>query len=143
MTRTSRWPEYSSAPTRSCRLDAHVQEAPEHVDHVIGVNGGEHQVAGKRRLDGDLRGFVVANFAHHDLVRVVAQNRAQAARKGQALLFVHRNLGNAADLIFDGIFNGDDLVFVGLDFVDGGVERGRFAAARGPVTSTMPYGSLM
>ena len=31
-----------------------------------------------------------------------------------------------------GIFNGDDLVFVGLDFVDGGVQRGRFARTRRP-----------
>ena len=30
-------------------LDAHVQEPAEHVEHVVGVDGGEHQVAGQRR----------------------------------------------------------------------------------------------
>ena len=99
--------------------------------HVIGVNRGEHQVAGERGIDGDLRGFLVANFADHDFVRVVAQDGAQAAREGEAFLFVHRNLGDAADLIFHRIFDGDDLVFVVLDFVDGGVERGRLARAGG------------
>ncbi len=99
--------------------------------HVVGVNGGENQVAGERGIDGDLRGFLVANFADHDFVRVVAQDGAQAAGKGEAFFFVYRNLGDAADLIFDGIFDGDDLVFVVLDFVDGGVERGGFAGAGG------------
>src|SRR5208282_2219455 len=114
------------------RLDAHVEEAPQHVDHVIGVDGGEHEVAGQRRLDGDLGGFVVANFAHHDLVRVVTQNGAQPTGERQTLFFVNRNLGDAADLILDRVFNGDDLVLVGLDLVDGGVERRGFAAARRP-----------
>src|SRR5208283_3630264 len=114
------------------RLDAHVQEAPEHVHHVIGVDGGEHEVARQRRLDGDLGGFVVANFAHHDLVRVMTQDGTQTAGEGQTLFFVDRNLGDAAYLILDRVFNGDDLVFVGLDLVDGGVEGRGFAAARRP-----------
>ena len=65
------------------RLDAHVQEAAQHVQHVVGVNRGEHQVAGERGVDGDLRGFLIANFADHDLVGIVAQDGAQAAREGQ------------------------------------------------------------
>ena len=50
-------------------LDAHVEEAAEHVDHVVGVDGGEDQVAGERGVDGDLRGFLVADFADHDSCR--------------------------------------------------------------------------
>jgi len=102
------------------------------------VDGGENQVAGERRLDGDLRGFLVADFADHDLVRVVAQNGAQTAREGESLFLVHGNLGDAAELILDGIFDGDDLVFVGLDLVDGGVERVVLPEPVGPVTKTMP-----
>src|SRR5580704_2962037 len=114
------------------RLDAHVDEASDHVGDVVGVHGGEHQVAGKRGLNGDLRGLLVANFADHDLVRVVPQNRTQSAREGQSLFLVHRNLRDAAKLIFDGVFDGDDLVFVALDLVDGGVERGGLARAGRP-----------
>src|ERR1700685_4563274 len=114
------------------RLDAHVQKAPNYIDDVIGVNRGENQVAGKGRLNGNLRRFRVADFAHHDLVGIVAQNRAQAAGKGETLFLVHRNLRNATQLIFDRIFNRDDLVFVGLDLVDGGVKRGGFTGTRGP-----------
>src|SRR6202158_3886484 len=114
------------------RLDAHVQEAPQYVHHVIGVDGGEHEVPGERRLDGDLGGFVVANFADHDLVGIVTQDGTQTAREGQSLFLVDRNLSDAAQLILNWVFNGDDLVFVGLDLVDRGVERRRFAAARRP-----------
>jgi hypothetical protein len=38
-------------------VDAHVHEAADDVEHVVGVHGGEHQVAGERRLDGDLGGL--------------------------------------------------------------------------------------
>ena len=38
-------------------LDAHVEEAPEHVEHVVRVHGGEDEVPGQRRVDGDLRRF--------------------------------------------------------------------------------------
>src|SRR6185437_3807441 len=113
------------------RLDSHVEEASNDIHDVVSVDCGEYQVAGERRLNGDLRGFRVADFANHDFVRVVAQDGAQAAGKGQALFFVHRNLRDAADLVFHRIFNGDDLVFFGLDFVHRGIERGGLAAARG------------
>ena len=91
-------------------VHAHVHEAADHVEHVVGVHGGEHQVAGQRRLHGDLRGFRIADLAHHDLVRVVAQDRAQAAREGQAFLLVDRNLQHARQLVFDRVLDGDDLV---------------------------------
>ena len=80
-------------------------------------------------LNGDLRRFGVADFADHDLVRVVAQDRAQPAGEGQPLLLVYRNLRNAANLVFDRVFDGDDLVFVGLDLVQRGVKRGGLAGA--------------
>ena len=52
--------------------------------------------------------------------------------KVSPFFLVDRNLGDAANLVFDRIFNGDDLVFVGLDFVDGGVQRCRLTAAGRP-----------
>src|ERR1700739_2736366 len=110
-------------------LDPHVEEAAQHVDHIVGVDGGEDEVSGQRGVDGDLGGFLVADFADEDLVGIVAQNRAKAAGKRQALLFIYRNLGNAADLVFDRVLDGDDFVFVALDLIERGVERGGFAGA--------------
>ena len=81
----------------------------------------EHEVAGQRRLNRNLRGFFVANFSDHDLVRIVAQDRAQAARERQTFLFVHGDLGDAVQLIFDRVLDRDDLVFFIPDFVQRGV----------------------
>ncbi len=55
---------------------------------VVGVQGGEHQVAGQRGLDGDLGGLVVADLADHDDVGVLAQEGAQRGGEGQADLLV-------------------------------------------------------
>ena len=96
-------------------LDLHVEEAAEHVDDVVGVDGREHEVAGQGRLDGDLRRLLVADLADHDLVGVVAQDRAQPAREGQALLLVDRDLRDAAELVLDRVLDRDDLVLDGLD----------------------------
>src|SRR6266852_1583385 len=134
------WTDYANEPLRHdavqsgdkvVGLNTHVDEAADDVSHVVGVDGGENEVAGERRLDGDLGGFLVADFADHDLVWIVTQDGAQAAGEGEALLLVHGNLGNAAKLVFHGVFDRNDLVFVGLDLVDGGVERSGFTGARG------------
>src|ERR1039458_7339939 len=113
-------------------LHAHVEKAPQHVQHVVGVYRGEHQVAGERRVDGDLGGLLIADLAHHDLVGIVAQNGPQTAREGEALLLVHRDLRDALDLVFDRVLNGDDLIFVVLDLAERGVERGGFATPGRP-----------
>src|SRR6185369_6949748 len=94
-----------------------------------GVNRGEYQVSGQCSVNGDLSGFVVADFADQNLVRIVAKDRSQPAREGQTLLLVHRDLGDAANLVFHGIFDGDDLVFVVLDLAQRRVKRRSFARA--------------
>src|SRR5436190_9262621 len=107
------------------RFDAHVQEPHDYVDHVVGVDGGKHLVTGQSRLNGDLGSLFVANFTDHYLVGIVAQNRSQAAGEGQSFLLVHRYLGNAVQLVFNRIFNGDDLVFFVADFIQRRVQRRR------------------
>ena len=66
-------------------------------------------MAGQRRLHGDLSCLLVANFADKNYIGVVAQNRAQPAREGQPGLFGDLNLIDSFELIFDRIFDGDDL----------------------------------
>ena len=92
-------------------IDLHVQEAAENVDDVVGVDGGEDEVAGERRLHGDGRRLFVADLADHDLVGVVAEDGAQSAGERQSLLLVDRDLRDAAELVLDRILDGDDLVF--------------------------------
>ena len=51
--------------------------------------------------------------------------------KVRPFLFVDGNLRDAANLVLDRVFDGDDLVFVALDLVERGVEGGGFAGAGG------------
>src|SRR6266581_2806092 len=112
-------------------IHAHVGEAADHVESVVGVHGGEHQVPRERGLQGDLRGFGVADLPDHDLVRVVAQYRAQAPGEGEALLLVHRDLDDALELVFDRVLDGDDLLFASVELRQRRVQGRGLAAARG------------
>ena len=91
-------------------IDLHVDEAADDVEDVVGVDGGEDEMAGQGGLDGDLGRLRVADLPDHDLVRVVAEDRAQTPGEGQALLLVDRDLGDALDLVLDRVLDGDDLV---------------------------------
>src|SRR4029450_8824044 len=42
-------------------FNAHVEKSAEHVDDVVGVDRREHEVAGERRLNGDLRRLGIAD----------------------------------------------------------------------------------
>src|SRR3990172_10148108 len=77
------------------RLDSHVQKSAQHIHDIVGVNGGKNEVACQGGLNGDLSSFGITNLAHHDLVRIVAQNRAKAARECQSFLFIYRDLSYA------------------------------------------------
>ena len=64
------------------RFNAHVNQTGDGAGGIIGVQRGEHEVAGETGLHGNLRGFQVADFANHDDVRVLPQNGAQRAGEG-------------------------------------------------------------
>ena len=89
----------------------------------------EHQVAGERRLDGDLGGLEVAHLADHDDVGVLAQEGAQRVGEVEADVLVDLHLVDADQVVLDRILGGGD---VGDDLVELGerrVEGGGLAAA--------------
>ena len=111
------------------RLDAHVHEPRQRAGGVVGVQGGKNHVAGERCLHGDLRGFLVADFADEHDVGIVAQNRAQPAAESQPGFFRNLDLVDPLELVFDRILDGDDLAHGVVDLRERAVKRGRFAAA--------------
>ena len=111
------------------RLHSHVDQAREGPGGVVGVERGEYQMPGERRLHRDLGGLGVADFADQNNVRVVAQNRPEPARKGEPGLFVDLNLIDALELIFNRVFHRDDFADGIVDLVQRGVEGGGFARA--------------
>ena len=112
-------------------LDAHVDQARDGAGRVVGVQRGEDQVAGERGADGDIGRLAVADFAHHDDVRVLAHDVAQAGGEGQPDLRIHVDLVDAVHLVFDRIFDRDDLLVGQVDALQRGIERGGLAAAGG------------
>ena len=96
------------------------------------MDGRENKVTCQGGLDGDLRGFLVADLSDHDLIRVVTKHRAKAAGKRQTLFFVDGNLHDSLQLVLDRVLDRDDLVFVVANLVQRAVERGRLTRTGRP-----------
>ena len=88
-------------------------------------------MAGERGANGDVGRLAVADFADHDDVRILAHDMPQAGGEGQPDLRIDVDLIDAVHLVFDGVFDGDDLFIGQIDALQRGVERGGFAAAGG------------
>ena len=99
---------------------------------VVGVQRGEHQVAGQGGLHGDVGRLGVADFAEHDHVRVLPQQGAQGGGEGHADLVVDLDLVDEGQVVFDRVFDRADVHFVPSMQRRHGVERGGFARAGGP-----------
>jgi hypothetical protein len=110
-------------------LDTHIEEPRHRRGGAVGMQGREHEMARERGLHRDLRRLKIAHFADHDDVGVLAQDRAQHMREGQADLRFHLDLVDAFELIFDRIFDGEELALGQIEPVETGIERRRLAAA--------------
>ena len=110
-------------------LHAHVDQARVGAGGVVGVDGAEHEVAGERGADGDLRRVEVADLADHDDVGILPEHVAQGAGEGQADLRAHLHLVDAGHLVLDRVLDRDDAQVGRVDLAQEGVERGRLARA--------------
>ena len=97
--------------------DTHVIQARDGAGRIITVHRAEHLMAGESGLDSNFGGFGIANFANHDDIRVLPENRAQRIREGEADFFLGRHLVDAGNLEFDRVFDGDDVVSGIVEFV--------------------------
>src|SRR6266446_10119068 len=80
---------------------------------------------GQTGVRGDARSLKVANFADHDDVRRLAEDRAQSRRKSHADLRIHWHLVDPVHLIFNRLFHRDDLAVWFVDVIEAGVKGGR------------------
>ena len=88
-------------------------------------------MAGLRRLDGDFGGFEIADFAHQDHVRVLAQKGAQGGGKRQAGLVVHVDLVDAGQVYFHWVFRGRDVAVGCVQNMHRGIKADGFTATGG------------
>ena len=110
------------------RFDVHVEQAGERSGGVVGVQGGEDQVAGERRLAGEHGCFAVAHLADHRDVGVLAKYAPQHGRERQPGPGVDLDLREAVYLLLDRILDGDDVLVRRVKLIEGRVQGGRLAA---------------
>src|SRR5450830_1348257 len=70
---------------KTISVDTHMQKTTEYIENIVGMHAGQDEMARQRRLNRNLCRLRIANFTDQDLVRIVAQDRAQAARKIEPL----------------------------------------------------------
>ena len=75
----------------------------------LGVQRRQHEMAGQRRVNGDIRGLGVAHFADHDDVWILANEGAHRGGESEADRGLHLDLVDARNFIFDRILDGEDL----------------------------------
>ena len=112
-------------------VEAQVRKATDGTGRVVGVQRREHEVAGERGLGRHRGGLGIADLAHEDDVRVLAQDRAERRREGHALLGLHLDLRDAGQFELDRVLDRHDVDVGTVDLLQRGVQRGRLARARG------------
>ncbi len=104
------------------RLDPHVDQPRDGRASVVGMERAEDQVAGQGSLNRGTRGFLVANFADHDDVRILPQQSSQRLRERHADFRLHLKLIDQRQVILNRIFNRADIVFHRADGVQCGIQ---------------------
>ena len=111
------------------RLDADIEKTGDGRGGVVGVEGREHEVASERGLHGDVGCLGVTNLADHDDVRRLTQDRAEGGGEVEADILVDLHLVDTAHLVFDRVFDGDELLVGRVDLAEAGVESSGLAGA--------------
>ena len=109
-----------------------IQQPRDGTGRIVGVQRGDHQVPGQRRLHRHLRRFQIADLAHHDDVRILPHQRADAIGKAQIDGRLHLHLVEAVFHHLDRILDGGHIHLLRGQCPQRGVERRRLARARRP-----------
>jgi len=96
-------------------LDAHVGQPGGRADRVVGVQRGQHQMAGQAGLDGDLRRLGIADLADHDDVRVLPQDGAQGLGEAEVDAGIDLDLADAGEVVFDRVLDRHDVLPAGVE----------------------------
>ena len=91
------------------------------------MQGTENKVAGKRGLHGNIGDFAVPDFTDENNVGSLPQHGAENFGERQADAFAHLTLVDTAEVIFDGVFGGDDFTIRRIEFGQRAVKCGGFS----------------
>ena len=118
------------------RLEPEVGEAGDGRRRVDGVHRRQHEMPGVCRLPDDLRDLRFADFADHDDVRILPEQRAKHRGKRVARAAAARNLRDAGDRPLHRILDAHDVGSAGAEMAQRGVERGGCSGAGGAGEAT-------
>ncbi|MNG93232.1 hypothetical protein D3C79_521890 [compost metagenome] len=107
---------------------AHVDQAQGAGHRIVGVQRGQHQVAGDGAAQAYLHRLVVPHLPHQQDVRILAQGGAQHLGEGEADLGIDLHLVDPRQPVLHRIFHRDDLVAGLVELGEGAVERRGLAA---------------
>ena len=108
------------------RLDPDICETGDGGRGVVGVEGGENQVAGEGCVDRDVGGLGIPDFPDHDDVGSLAEHGAEGGPEGHSDFRLHHHLVDAGQFVFHRILDRDDFLVRLVDHIEAGVERGGF-----------------
>jgi hypothetical protein len=95
------------------------------------VQGGEDQVPGERRLDGDGPGFQVPDLPNHDDVGVLPQERPERRGEAHPDLVSHLHLVDPVEVVLHRVLRRHDVHLVGVHLGQRRVEGGGLPGPRG------------
>ena len=107
-------------------FDTHIDESGHGAGGVVGVERTEHQVTGKRCVDGDFCRFQVSDFTDHDDVRRLTEHTAQCGGESHIHRPVDLHLIDTGELVFDRVLNGDKFTRSGVDGIQKCIKRSGF-----------------
>ncbi|MPN51113.1 hypothetical protein SDC9_198755 [bioreactor metagenome] len=110
-------------------LDADVHQARKHAERGVGVQGGEHLVAGHGGAEGHLGGILVADFADQDDVGILPHDRTDAVGEIELGGLGDRCLADHGHRVFDRVLKCHDMDALAVDVIQHRVQRRRLAAA--------------
>ena len=97
---------------------AHRDEAAHGAQAVVGVQGGEHEVAGERGVDRGAGGFLVAALADKNDVGVGPHEAAQALAEVDVVHGIGLGLVETLHFVFDRVLDGLDVDVLRVDTVE-------------------------
>ena len=113
-------------------LDAEIEQARHRRSRGFRVQGGQHEMAGEGRMNGDTGCLGIAHFAHHDDIWILADESPHRGGESKADRGFHLRLIHALNFIFDRILDGQNLPRGLVEERQHGRESRRLAAAGRP-----------
>src|SRR5262249_25893698 len=93
---------------------------------------GEDPVSRQRGMKCSYSRVRIAYFADQNDVWILPEDRSQRPGKGKACLFINRHLADAVHLVFDWIFDRDNVYRLMPDLIHEGIKSCRLSAAGRP-----------